>query len=226
MPFFQYGTDETEYLKKRDPVLGRAIDRIGPVYREVIPDLFEALVNAVVGQQVSTRAQATIWARMKEAYPFFTPELICGMPDEALRRFGISLRKVSYIKGAAEKILSGELDLAVLEQKTDLEVCRELSSLNGIGVWTAEMLLLFSMQRPDVLSYRDLAIRRGLRMLYRHREITPKLFEKYRKRYSPYGSVASLYLWAVAGGALEDLADPAEIKRHNRRKKEISGDEK
>ena len=76
-------------------------------------------------------------------------------------------------------------------------------------MWTAEMLLIFSLQRPDVVSFGDLAIQRGMRMLYRHRKITRQLFEKYRRRYSPYGTTASLYLWALAGGALPDLTDPA-----------------
>ena len=94
----------------------------------------------------------------------------------------------------------------------DAEVCKCLSELKGIGVWSAEMLMLFSMQRPDILSYGDLAIQRGLRMIYHHRIIDRKLFEKYRRRYSPYGSVASLYIWAVAGGAVADMKDYAPKK--------------
>ena len=91
----------------------------------------------------------------------------------------------------------------------DAEAIRALSSLRGIGVWTAEMILLFCLQRPDIFSYDDLAIQRGLRMVYHHRQVGRELFEKYRRRYSPYGSVASLYLWAVAGGAVPELRDYA-----------------
>lgn len=83
----------------------------------------------------------------------------------------------------------------------------ELSSLKGVGLWTAEMIMLFSMQRKNILSYGDLAIVRGMRMLYRHREITPEIFNKYKRRYSPYGSIAGLYLWEVAGGAIPDMKD-------------------
>ena len=90
---------------------------------------------------------------------------------------------------------------------------RELSALKGIGVLTAEMILLFCMQRPDVFSYDDLAIQRGLRMVYHHRKIDRKLFEKYRRRFSPYCSVASLYLWAAAGGAVPGLKDYAPKKK-------------
>ena len=90
---------------------------------------------------------------------------------------------------------------------SDEAAIRELSSLKGIGVWTAEMILLFCLQRPDIFSYDDLAIQRGLRMVYHHRKIDRRLFKKYRRRSRPYCSVASLYLWAVAGGALPELQD-------------------
>lgn len=207
MPWFEYTEKETEYLKKRDPILGGAIDKIGPIHREVIPDLFEALVNAIVGQQISTKAQQTIWCRMKIALPVMTPGLILQMENEDLQAFGISFRKVSYIKNIAEKIQSGQLNLKALEQKSDEEVCQELSQLNGVGVWTAEMLMTFSMQRPNIMSYGDMAIHKGLRMLYHHRSIDKKRFEKYHRRYSPYSTVACLYLWAIAGGAIEGMKD-------------------
>lgn len=103
----------------------------------------------------------------------------------------------------------------------DEEVIRVLSSLKGIGVWTAEMILLFCMQRPDVLSYDDLAIQRGLRMLYHHRKIDRRLFEKYRRRYSPYGSVASLYLWAIAGGAIPGMRDYTPAKPGSKKPKTV-----
>lgn len=104
---------------------------------------------------------------------------------------------------------TGRFDLADVANRTDAEAIRMLSGLKGIGVWTAEMILLFCMQRPDVFSYDDLAIQRGLRMVYHHRKIDRKLFEKYRRRFSPYCSVASLYLWAVAGGAVDGMKDYA-----------------
>ena len=97
----------------------------------------------------------------------------------------------------------------------DDEVCRQLSALPGIGKWTAEMLMLHSMQRSNILSYDDLAIVRGMRMLYRHRKIDRKLFERYRRRYSPYCSVASIYLWAISAGAIDGLTDPgAKLMSH------------
>jgi len=131
-----------------------------------------------------------------------TANKILSRSEAELQSFGISFRKASYIRGAAERVADGRLDIDALREKTDAEVCEELVALDGVGIWTAEMLMLFSMQRGDILSFGDLAIQRGMKILYRKENITRELFEKYRRRYSPYGSVASLYLWAIAGGAL------------------------
>ena len=113
----------------------------------------------------------------------------------------------------AQKVKSGEFDLDGIWKQSDKDAEQALVTLKGIGVWTAEMILLFCMQRPDIFSFDDLAIQRGLRMVYHHRNITKPLFEKYRRRFSPYGSVASLYLWAVAGGAVEGMRDYAPQKK-------------
>ncbi|MCL2111103.1 MAG: DNA-3-methyladenine glycosylase [Clostridiales bacterium] len=212
MAVFEYGDVEITHLKERDKALGAAIDAIGPIRREVNPDLFSALVNSIVGQQISSKAQVTIWGRVKAMLGEVTPQTVLACTEAELQSVGISFRKASYIQGAAKKVADGELDISALWAKPDDEVCKELSALPGIGTWTAEMLMLFSMQRPDILSYGDLAILRGMRMLYRHRKITCQLFEKYRRRYSPYGSVASLYLWAIAGGAVEGLRDCANAQ--------------
>ena len=207
--YFEYGDKEITYLAAKDKKLGAAMEQIGHIKREVTPDLFAMLVRSIVGQQISTKAQHTIWGRMVAGIGAITPEAVAALPAEQLQSFGISFRKAGYIKNAAEKILSGHLDIEALQHKTDDEVCRELSALEGIGVWTAEMLMTFSMQRPDIISFGDLAILRGLRMLYHHRKITRELFDKYRRRYSPYATVASLYLWAIAGGAIPELRDRA-----------------
>ncbi len=164
-------------------------------------------MNSIVGQQISTKAQETVWNRMLDAFGTVSPEIIALRSEDELQSVGITYRKAGYIKSAAERVLAGEIDLEELHGLPDDEVCRQLSELPGIGVWTAEMLMLFSMQRPDIMSYGDLAIQRGLRMVHHHRRITPQLFAKYRRRYSPYGSVASLYLWAAAGGAVPGLRD-------------------
>ena len=123
--------------------------------------------------------------------------------------FGISIRKVEYIKDFAEKVHTGEFDIEAAEKMEDDELIKYLTTLKGVGVWTAEMILLFCLQRPNVFSFDDLAIQRGLRMVYHHRKIDRKLFEKYRRRFTPYCSVASLYLWAVSNGAIPEMRDYA-----------------
>lgn len=207
--YFKYGEEEIAYLKGRDKRLGEVIDRIGPIRRRVVPDLFAALVHSIVGQQISTKAQESIWRKVVGKFGEITPDNILAVTADELQAVGISYRKVEYIRSVAEKIRTGEFDITALTTMSDAEVCERLASLRGIGVWSAEMLMLFSMQRPDILSFGDLAIHRGLRMIYHHRKIDRRLFEKYRRRFTPYGSVASLYLWAVAGGAIEGMKDYA-----------------
>ena len=215
---FVYGDEEIGYLKKKDKALAAAIDAIGHIERAVNPNLFSALVNSVVGQQISSKAHATIWARMTSGLGEITPQTILDCTDNKLQSFGISFKKTAYIKGVAQRVADGRLDIDALHQKSDEEICKELVQIDGIGLWTAEMLMLFSMQRPNILSFGDLAIVRGMRMLYHHRAITKQLFEKYRRRYTPYGSVVSLYLWAIAGGAIERMKDYAPKQKQKRDK--------
>ena len=189
--------------------MGEVIERVGYIEREIVPDLFSAVLHHIVGQQISTKAQATIWKRMRDGLEEINAQQILKAGISKLQSFGITFRKAEYITDFAEKVQSGEFDLQSIYEKSDAEAMKALTSLKGIGVWTAEMILLFCMQRPDILSFDDLAIQRGLRMVYHHRKIDRKLFEKYRRRYHPYGSIASLYLWAVAGGALLDMKDYA-----------------
>jgi DNA-3-methyladenine glycosylase II len=205
--YFQYGEKEIEYLKKVDKKLAAVIEQIGVIERAVNPDLFSALVNSIVGQQISTKAHQTVWERMQKELGEITPAVIDSLTLEKVQKFGISFRKANYIKSVAQKVISKEFDIHALHSMSDEDVCTKLSELNGIGVWTAEMLMIFSMQRPNILSYGDLAILRGLRMVYHRRKIDKAQFNKYWKRYSPYASIASLYLWAEAGGAIDGMKD-------------------
>src|SRR5690606_5284514 len=125
-------------------------------------------------------------------------ETLLSVGAENLQRCGTSMRKVHYILGVAEAVQAGKLDLPAIAAMDDAQVIRTLTSLKGIGIWTAEMLMIFSLGRPDVLSWGDLAIQRGMMRLYNHKQLPRERFERYRRRYSPYGSTASLYLWALA----------------------------
>lgn len=217
--YFEYGEKEITFLKSKDKILGAAIDKIGHIERAVDTDLFSSVVHHIIGQQISTAAQATIWRRMNDSLCIVTPEAICNSEITELQKLGMTFKKAEYIRDFAIKIESGEFNFNSFADKSDEEVIKELSSLKGIGVWTAEMLLIFCMQRPDVFSFGDLAIHRGLRMLYHHKNVDKIRFEKYRRRYSPYSTVASLYLWAIAGGAIEGLMDYASKDKAPSKKK-------
>ena len=198
MQIFRYGKIEIDYLRSRDKKLGSAIDEIGMIERRVIPNIFTALVASVAGQQVSAKAAETVWGRMENRFGTITPAAIAAATAEEIQQCGMSMRKAGYIKRIGDAVAGGDPDLAVLPALTDDEVIARLTALDGVGVWTAEMMLIFSMQRPDVVSWGDLAIRRGMMRLYGKETLDRAAFDRYRRRYSPCGSVASLYLWEIA----------------------------
>lgn len=222
--YFEYGDEAVEYLKRKDAKLAAAIDAVGRVRREMDENgLFESLVHQIVGQQISSAALATVWARLKALLGEVAPQAVDAASAEQLQSCGITFKKAGYIKALAAKVTAGAFDLDAVERMDDASAIAALSSLDGIGVWTAEMLLLFCLGRPDVLSYGDLAIHRGMRMVYHHRKVTREMFERYRRRYSPYGSVASLYLWAISHmdvpGYDRDFAPMTEAQKKAARKK-------
>lgn len=196
--FFSYGETEIEYLKTKDKKMAQCIEKYGIIKRNVNSDLFSAVIYQIIGQQISNKALSTIWNKTKSALKNITALSFKSATIDELRSFGISTRKIEYIKAFSDKVSSGEFDLSSVNNLSDEEVISTLSSLKGIGVWTAEMLLIFCLRRPDVFSFGDLAIKRGLCILYGHNQIDKNLFEKYRRRFSPYCSIASFYLWAVS----------------------------
>ncbi|MEA5018031.1 MAG: DNA-3-methyladenine glycosylase 2 family protein [Erysipelotrichaceae bacterium] len=196
--YFEIKREAITHLKKVDPQLKEAINRIGTIKRPVNNDLYLSLLFNIIGQQISTSAHQTIWQRLITIVKDVTPQTIMLLDDEQLQKIGISFRKVSYIKNITAHVIANPSFISELEFMSDQEIIARLITLKGIGVWTAEMLLIFSLQRPDVLSYNDLAIHRGMRVLYNKDNIDKAFFEQCRLKYSPYGSTASLYLWALA----------------------------
>lgn len=198
MQYFKYGQEEIDYLSNKDSQMKKAIKEIGFIKREVNSNIYQSIVQSIVGQQISTAVQKNIMKKLKDKFPKFDANAIFEASDEELRSLGLSFRKVNYIKEFSEKVVLGELNLDKLKTLTDDEVIKILTSLKGIGLWTAEMTLLFSLERPNVFSYGDLAIKRGLQRLYGLENITKELFEYYKNLFSPYCSVASLYLWKLS----------------------------
>lgn len=200
MKHYPYTTKETDHLSKADPKLAALIAEHGIINRTIRPDLFEALVASIVSQQISTKAVESVFNRLVEAVGELAPPMILAKSDDELRACGLSYRKVGYIKGICEAVRNGDLDLERLREATDAEVIEELVKLKGIGVWSAEMFLIFSLQREDILSFGDLGIRNGLMRLHGLESLSKEEFDVFKARYSPYGTVASFYLWALANG--------------------------
>jgi DNA-3-methyladenine glycosylase II len=192
-------------LMRRDPVLGTIIRKYGPcgikTGRE--DDIFCGLVEAIVSQQLSTRAAATIYGRLRALLPNGgtpTPEALSMLSDEALRGVGLSRQKLGYMRDLSVKMLDGSINTEGLLAMSDEEIVAELTKIKGIGRWTVEMLLIFRLARPDVFPAGDLGIVKAVRNAYNLRT-TPdvKRLHAIAERWRPYRSVASWYLWASLG---------------------------
>ncbi len=198
MELYKYGEKEIRHLIKADPLLGEIIQRHGIIKRTVIPDPFEALAQNIIAQQISGKAADTILKRLISAVGDITPVLISNTNDEILRNCGLSSRKVSYLKSAGVFFIHNELDFEKLACMEEQDIIQLLTQINGVGVWTAEMLLIFSLGRKNILSYNDFGIRKGLMKLHNIGELNKNIFEEFKELYAPYCSIASFYLWAAA----------------------------
>lgn len=198
LDYFTYSETELLWLKSRDEHLARLIDKIPLSVREVNPDPFSALVDSIISQQISGAAARSVSERLADFLGEVTPDTVLSKTDEELTSCGLGRKKASYIKGIARAAAAGEIDRNRLHCLSDAEVVKTLTALSGVGEWTAQMFLIFCLRRPDVLSYKDFGIRRGIMKLYGISEVTPAKFKELRSRYSPFCTVASFYLWEAA----------------------------
>jgi DNA-3-methyladenine glycosylase II len=203
-------------LAASGPEMAALIERIGEIDLETRlrrrseerpADAYGALLRAIVGQQLSTKAARTIYGRILELFDGSTPapERLLEASEADLRAAGLSGRKVEYTRDLASHVISGELELDRLDELGDEEVVAEIVAVRGLGQWTAEMFLLFHLERPDVLSGGDLGIRKAVQIEYRLDEMpTPTEVIEIGEPWRPHRSLASLYLWeslaAVPGG--------------------------
>jgi DNA-3-methyladenine glycosylase II len=188
------------HLKKVDPVLAHIIERVGPnrFGGRAAGSHLDALVRSIVSQQLSTSAAATIHGRLitlvGEANPL--PEHWLALNDPDMRGAGLSRQKIAYIRDLARHVRDGELPMDKLHLMSDDEVIEALTRVKGIGVWTAQMFLMFRLGRPDILPVLDLGIRNAFRRAYKLRkDPTAKRMQGIAKPWAPYRSVASWYLW-------------------------------
>lgn len=200
-------------LAAADPTMAALIERIGEIdlalrlerrAEERPADAYGALLRAIVGQQLSTKAARTIYLRVLELFDGTTPspEQLLEAGEEDLRGAGLSGRKVEYVRDLAHHVLDGELELDRLEQLGDEQVVEEIVAVRGLGQWTAEMFLLFHLRRPDVLSGGDLGIRKAIQVEYGLGEMpTPQRVLEIGEPWRPHRSLASLYLWESLANA-------------------------
>ncbi len=190
-------------LRAADPVLGALIDELGPLDEEARrrgrpKDPYGALLRAIVGQQLSTKAARTIFERMLELFDGRVPtprELIEADPD-AIRAAGLSRPKIAYLRDLAERVEDGDLELERLVELPDDAVREQLTAVKGLGVWTADMFLIFHLGRPDVLAVGDLGIRRAAQQVYELDELPDEAeLTRIGEPWRPHRSLACLYLW-------------------------------
>ena len=187
-------------LMRRDAVLGRLIAEIGAcgMHARQRHDHLTALVAAITSQQLSTKAASTIFKRVTALCPGGVPtvEALVLLEDSALRDAGLSRQKVSYIRDLSERLSDGRLSLDGLDRFEDEEVVARLTTVKGLGRWTAEMFLMFRLHRPDVLPVGDLGVVKAAQRLYGLRKRPdPKRLQKIGEAWRPYRSVACWYLW-------------------------------
>ena len=200
-------------LLRRDPVLAALIREHGPCGLAAAQraDHFSALVRAIVFQQLSTKAASTIYGRMVALLPgaALTPESLAALTDERLRTAGISRQKAGYLRDLCAKVSAGVVPLDDLEHMEDEQVIAALTTVKGIGRWSAEMFLMFRLHRPDVLPVGDLGIVNAVMKVYRLRKKpTPDRLRRLGEAWKPFRSVASWYLWRSLDNAPEQTPPP------------------
>jgi DNA-3-methyladenine glycosylase II len=203
-------------LAAADPTMAALIERLGEIDLETRlrrrseerpAGAYGALLRAIVGQQLSTKAARTIYGRILDLFEGTTPtpEQLLEADEADLRGAGLSGRKVEYIRDLASHVLAGELELDRLEELSDEEAIEEIVAVRGLGAWTAEMFLLFHLERPDVLSGGDLGIRKAVQVEYGLDEMpAPARVIEIGEPWRPHRSLASLYLWESLANAPAD----------------------
>lgn len=202
--FFKFGEEELSWLKNRDKRLGSLIDRIKKPNRLVHNDFFTGIVWTIAGQQISSRALQTIFTRIKTAICPLTPANVLKNPAN-LRQCGLSQRKTEYICNIATLLQQNVIKPDNLYELSDNELIDFLSALRGLGRWSAEMQLIFTFQRKNILSLDDAGIKKGINILYGNKEtlnsslISNKdFFQELKETYTPFATIASFYLWEIA----------------------------
>jgi len=200
-------SDAIEHLKRHDKKLAKVIAR-NPIPKFTKRDSFEALVSAIIYQQLSGKAAGTILKRFLELYPNTkhpTPAQVAKTADAKMRTAGVSGQKAKYLRDLAEKFLDGIIEPKKFGKMSDEEIREHLIAVKGIGRWTADMFLMFTLHRPDVLPTGDLGIAKGIARVFGLKKLpNPAQMERIATSWRPYATVASWYLWRAVDGEGED----------------------
>ena len=194
-----------QHLRRVDSILAGVIDMVGPCRFRAAPELshFEAVARSIIHQQLSGKAAATIHGRFEELFAERRPrpEALDALSDEALRSAGISRQKLSYLRDLTHRVGAEKLPIVTLHELPDDEVIGHLTTVKGVGVWTAQMFLMFRLGRLDVLPDLDLGIRKGIQQAYRLRKLpTSERVNSIGSKWAPYRTIASWYLWRSIDG--------------------------
>lgn len=193
---YDLDNEKVKYLISTDDKLGKLIQYINKTELIIEEDGFKCIVKYIIGQQISDKARETIWQRVCAMLKNVTPEKILAISDNELRNIGLSERKVNYIKILASAVISEDINFYDFKELTNEEIIKKLTALKGIGQWTAEMYLIFSLGRENVLSKGDGTIRRTIQWMYDLEKLpSSEMLTKYFSSWSQYATIVSSYLW-------------------------------
>jgi DNA-3-methyladenine glycosylase II len=192
------------HLSHADKRMEKLIDKFGPPNFNLMNNYYESLIRSIVYQQLSGKAASIIYERLLDLFVFDIypePKDILAVSIETLRSSGLSYQKVNYIRDLSEKWQEGTMNLTDIDSMTDEEISSELIKVKGIGQWTADMFLMFTLGRPDVFPFGDLGIQKGVMILTNMNRLpTQKEMERKTKKWQPYRTVAAWYLWKLVDG--------------------------
>lgn len=197
--WLEFTKEELDYLCKKDPVLAKVVETKGNIKRRRIPEPFTGLLHAIVSQQISNKARDAIWQKMVSALAPISAADFARLSTDDLRQCGIANRKARYMLGIARAFADEELTSPMLYEMGENETISCLTRFPGIGRWTAEMMLIFTFGNPNILSEKDLGLQKAICHLYGYKTFTQNRYFDHVRKYTPFATLASFYLWEVAG---------------------------
>lgn len=192
----KYWQDAIIHLKQCDKKLGSIIDNYHGEYLISRTDAFHTLARAIVGQQISVKAADSVWKKLHNNFEVITPKHVINLSYEQLKLCGLSAKKIEYLQDLANKMFNGELNINILHDYSDEEIIKELIKLRGIGVWTAEMFMIFYLLRPDILPLADIGLQKAIEKHYANgQKLKKDDYIDIARIWQPYRSVATWFLW-------------------------------